>query len=157
MKHGSIGFFIGFLLTYAVCSFTNNGPDLKIIYEPFIKTDTIVVYKPEQTNVDALIKALAWVESRWNDKAESHKNARGYLQITNSAILEANRLIGFDEFCKNDAFDRKKSKEIFMIIEQYHNPDFDIHLCAKIWNPKANISYHKSIESKYNELMNNPE
>lgn len=116
--------------------------------DPIVLYDTI--YTKEAVDVDALIKALAWVESRWDDKAESNKNARGYLQITPILVEEVNRLGG--NYTHEDAWDREKSIEMFHIIMRHYNPTYDIHLCAKLWNPLSKLSYHTAIETKYKEL-----
>lgn len=40
-------------------------------------------------------------------------------------------------------------------INKYKNPNGYMYLAIKLHNPKAGYKYHKDIEDKYNELINN--
>lgn len=103
---------------------------------------------------DTFITALAWVESRWNDNAESPKQAVGYLQLTPVIIKDANRIVGKELYsidCRND---RSQSIEIFNVIMDNYNPQHDMQYAMKIWNPYAKVSYHRAVMRKYQELKN---
>lgn len=121
------------------------------------KTETIYVtcvYLPE-TDKKSLINAFIEVESNGVDSAINKKSgAVGCLQIMPILIDEANRLSGYEKYTLNDRFNRVKSKEIFYLIMDNKNPKYDLHLACKIWNPRSKLSYHKAIEDKYNELIN---
>jgi hypothetical protein len=54
----------------------------------------------------------------------------------------------------NDALNRKRSIEMYNIIQGYYNPEKDLHLALKIWNPKAPLSYHKKVQAEYEKLKN---
>ena len=110
-------------------------------------------YSPEQIqDWNTFITALAWVESRWNDNAESPKQAVGYLQLTPIIVKDANRIVGHEEFSLDSRNDREQSIEIFNIIMDNYNPQHDMQYALKIWNPYAKVSYHRAVMRKYNEL-----
>ena len=101
---------------------------------------------------DTFITALAWVESRWNDLAESPKQAVGYLQLTPILVKDANRILGEEIFSLDSRIDREESIKMFNIIMDNYNPEHDKQLALKIWNPYAKVSYHRAVMAKYNEL-----
>lgn len=100
----------------------------------------------------AFTQALAWVESRWNDNAESPREAVGYLQITPILVDDANRICGQEEFSLEGRKDREESVRLFNVIQDEYNPDHDFHLALKIWNPYAKVSYHRAVMRKFSEL-----
>lgn len=101
---------------------------------------------------DTFIRALAWVESRWRDDAESTKKAVGYLQITPILVEDANRIEGFDSFSLGDRYDRNESIRLFNVIMDNYNPQHDKQFALKIWNPYSKVSYHRAVMRKYEEL-----
>ena len=118
-----------------------NIPDVSEIQQP--------------TDIDKLVEAFIYVESRGDDSAVHPKSkATGCLQVMPILIHDANRIIGHDKYQLSDRNNREKSKEIFLVIMNHYNPDFDINLAAKIWNPRSRVSYHLAIMKKYNELIN---
>lgn len=101
---------------------------------------------------DTFIKALAWVESSWNDNAVSPKQAVGYLQLTPILIEDANRIVGQQTFSLESRTDRQESIRIFNVIMDEYNPEHDMQLALKIWNPYSKVSYHRAVMKKYKEL-----
>lgn len=123
-------------------------------HEP--KVITIEKVNPVKTDWDRLVEAIIWRESRGNDKAINPKTkASGCLQIMPIYVKDANRIIGSNKYTLNDRFDREKSIEMFNVVQGWYNPNKDLHLAIKIHNPRASWQYHKDIENKYNELINN--
>lgn len=111
------------------------------------------VDESKKVNKANFILALAYVESKWDEKAYNKStDAAGYLQIRKSVVDDCNRIIGRELYTLKDRLDKKKSIEMFMIIQNHYNKDFDIHYALKIWNPKASFSYHAKVMNKYNEL-----
>lgn len=106
-----------------------------------------------QQDWDTFTLALAWVESRWNDSAESPRQAAGYLQITPILVKDANRITGTETFSLQGRFDRDESIRLFNVIQTEYNPEHDLHLALKIWNPYSKVGYHRAVMRKYEELM----
>ena len=106
----------------------------------------------EEQDWSTFITALAWVESRWNDNAESPKEAVGYLQLTPILVKDVNRIVGKEAYTLEERTDRKKSIEMFNIIMDNYNPQHDMQYALKIWNPYAKVSYHRAVMKKYQEL-----
>jgi len=99
-------------------------------------------------------EALIWVESRGIENTQGCNNDAGCMQITPVMVEEANRILGIDRFTLEDRFSRVRSIEIFNVIQERYNPEKDMHLALKIWNPRAPLSYHVKVMEKYNELIN---
>lgn len=118
------------------------------------RKEIVVVRETKRIDKHKLVEAFIQVESDGNNRAvNKDSGATGCLQLTNTMILEANRLIGRNKYKLSDRTNRRKSIEIFHVIMQNKNPAYDIHLAAKIWNPRSKLSYHTAIEKKYNELI----
>ena len=119
--------------------------------------DYIEVVRIEKQTVywDKLIEAIIWRESRSDDKAINHKtNAVGCLQITPIYLKQCNRIVGHEKYKLSDRYSRSKSIEMFNLYQDYFNPNKDLHLAIKLHNPRANCAYHRDIEKKYRELLN---
>lgn len=99
--------------------------------------------------------AIIQVESGGDDNAVGRTNDYGCLQITPILIKEVNRIQSERKYTINDAKNRATSIEIFNLIQEYYNPEQDLHLALKVWNPKAPISYHKKVEEEYSKLIIN--
>lgn len=108
--------------------------------------------REQEVDWDTFVTALAWVESRWDDNAESNRQAAGYLQITPILVEDANRICGKQVYSLQGRFDRKESIRLFNTIMDEYNPRHDMHLALKIWNPYSKVSYHRAVEKKYIEL-----
>ena len=108
--------------------------------------------RTESDDWDTFITALAWVESRWTDHAESSRQAVGYLQVTPILVRDANRIVGAQRFTLDCRTDRQQSILMFNIIQDNYNPQHDMHYALKLWNPYAKPSYHRAVMKKYDEL-----
>lgn len=82
-----------------------------------------------------LIKAIGKVESGGNPSVVS-KNGKyvGYLQISKVVVDDCNRIIGTRKFNYGHRYDKEKSIEMFLIIQNYYNPSRDITKAIRIWN-----------------------
>lgn len=115
----------------------------------------VVRIEKEKVNWDKLIEAIIWKESRGNDKAINNKtNAAGCMQITPIYLKQCNKILGQNKYKLSDRYSRRKSIEMFNVYQGHFNPNKDLHLAIKLHNPRASYSYHKEIENKYNELIN---
>ena len=118
------------------------------------RKEIVVVRETKRIDKHKLVEAFISIESNGDNKAVNKKTkATGCLQLMPIQVKEANRLIGYNKYKLSDRASRRKSIEIFHVIMQHKNPEYDIHLAAKIWNPRSKLSYHTAIEKKYNELI----
>ena len=101
-------------------------------------------HKDELTEWDVLQLAIMFKESRFNPDAVGSANDRGVYQITLPYMREANRLSGRN-YTHDDAFDIRKSIEMFAIVQGRYNQSKDIHEAIKHHNPGASAGYEKEI------------
>lgn len=120
-------------------------PKIQIIHVPEIREHT--------EDWDLFLEALMFVESKHNPLAIGTLNDAGVLQITPVYMTEANRILGHNRFTLSDRYNKKKSIEMFNIVNDFYNPERDLHLALKIHNPKAPLSYHLKVINKYKELV----
>lgn len=100
----------------------------------------------KQAAWELFIFALIEVESGGDSTCIGMANDVGILQITPICVREVNRILGMQIYVLSDRYSVKKSLEMFNIIQHHKNPQLDIHLAAKIWNPRAPESYYEKIE-----------
>lgn len=100
----------------------------------------------KQATWELFIFALIKVESGGDSTCIGMDDDVGILQITPICVREANRILGMQIYVLSDRYSVKKSLEMFNIIQHHKNPQLDIHLAAKIWNPLAPESYYEKIE-----------
>lgn len=87
---------------------------------------------------DHTLIAFMWYESRFDVKAEQKvTKARGVLQILPVMINEANRICKITDspirYNWQDAWDVNKSIEIWYLVQNYHNPEYNLIEACKIW------------------------
>lgn len=102
---------------------------------------------------DTFRTAVGYIESGNDDTLVGTKNDVGRLQITPVLVKDANRILGYDKYSLDDRKDADKSAEIWNVIQDHYNPSHDLHLALKIWNPRAPLSYHRSIMTEYARLQ----
>ncbi len=106
----------------------------------------------QQENINKFIKALAFVESSWNDSiVNPNTDAVGYLQITPIYVDQLNEW-GYN-YTYEDRFDRYKSIEMFKNTNKILNPEWDLHLALVIHNGRASYAYHQAVFDFYNKLI----
>jgi hypothetical protein len=116
-------------LTYSIMSFApgNNIPEWK--YAEYNE-----LYK-KQLRFELMISAIIAVESEGNQMAWNEKeDARGILQIRSIMVKEVNRIVGYSRFKHKDCWSIHKSIEIFKIVQDKHNPTYNLYLAAMLWN-----------------------
>lgn len=106
-------------------------------------------------NWDDFIQAVIIKESRGDSLAVGKNNDVGVLQITPVIVRDVNRILGENKYTLSDRTSVLKSVEMFNIIQNHYNPNLDLHLALKIWNPKAPISYHRDIMYIYDTIQEN--
>ena len=99
---------------------------------------------------DKMLYAFEKVESDFDCDTVNSCNAGGILQIRPEMIEECNRITKLLKmpflFVLDDRLNKVKSEQIWRIVQNYHNPGYDLKRAAKIWNPKSNPEYLKRIK-----------
>ena len=111
-----------------------------------------------------VINAIAQVESGGNPKAVSKSGTYvGLLQIAPICVRECNRIVGKNKFTYNDRYNKEKSIEMFVVFQEYHNPEGNMEKAIRLWNSgdkncmknkSKTEAYYRRVMSKYdfNEL-----
>lgn len=120
--------------------------------------------KKEVFNWEAVINAIIKVESGGNPKARNAEgDCVGVLQITPVLVKECNSILKREKSKKRytlqDRYNVKKSKEMFIIIQEHLNPEHNVEKAIKCWNCggfylKNNGWKNKSIDY-YKKVMKN--
>lgn len=101
------------------------------------------------------MNAIIQVESRGNVKAVSG-NSCGAMQITPVLVMECNNILkrrkSKKRFSLRDRFDLAKSKEMFVLIQSYFNPQNDIERAIRAWNGGYRYSV-KRTQKYFNKVM----
>ena len=108
------------------------------------------------------MEAIIQVESGGDAKAVSG-NSVGAMQITPILVKDCNAILkkqnSKKRFTLDDRYSVAKSKEMFKLIQSYHNPENNIEKAIRAWNggPKYSVRatnrYFKKVMSK---LKTNP-
>lgn len=126
--------------------------------------DTILVEEVELTlddHIEMIVpdklqnvcKAIIFVESRGIDTAcRANGDCMGILQITPIYVKECNRLQDSVTYTLEDRTDIVKSLEMFVIIQNYHNPKHDVDKAIHLHNPTAGPDYKRKVKTKLNTI-----
>ena len=108
-------------------------------------------------NWNPVIEAIIQVESEGNPNAVSG-NSVGVMQITPILVRECNDILKKQKskkrFEMNDRYSVAKSKEMFLLIQSYHNPTNSIEKAIRSWNGgmkysvRATNRYYKKVMSR---------
>ncbi|MCR5269451.1 MAG: lytic transglycosylase domain-containing protein [Prevotella sp.] len=101
-----------------------------------------------------VMEAIILVESGGNPNAVSG-NSVGVMQITPICVRECNKILeklGRKlRYSMNDRYDVKKSKEMFLLIQSYHNKTNNVEKAIRSWNGgprysvRATNHYYKKV------------
>ena len=104
-----------------------------------------------------VMDAIIQVESEGNPNAVSG-NSVGVMQITPILVRECNNILKSKKskmrFTLADRYSVEKSKEMFLLIQSYHNPTNSIEKAIRSWNGglhysvRATNKYYKKVMSK---------
>lgn len=115
-----IVFSISVLLATAVSGFANTGKDAKGSFD----------WNP-------VMEAIMEVESGSNANAVSGKYC-GAMQISPILVEECNNILkernSKKRYTLKDRFSVEKSKEMFLLIQSYHNPSNNVEKAIRAWN-----------------------
>lgn len=115
----------------------------KVIEKEF---EEIYIGGEELSEWTILQLAIMKTESSFDPSAIGSGNALGLYQITPICAAEANRLLGEEKYSHLDAFDIRKSIEIFNIVQGNNNSGKSISKAISIQNPGgASIGYGKKV------------
>jgi len=105
---------------------------------------------------EPLIEAIATIESRKNPKVVSRCGKYvGYLQISKMLVNECNMILRENKYTYNDRYDKQKSIEMFIVIQNRHNPDGNIEKAIRLWKSGDTKCMQRKArtESYYRKVM----
>lgn len=118
-----------------------------------------VVKTNAQTDFKRLFHAIAHVESKHNEKMVSKGGKHiGILQMSKISVDECNRILGKKKYSYDDRYSAKKSEEMFLVLQSFHNKSNSLERAIRFWNggPKASKKktegYFKKVIKIYNQL-----
>ena len=101
-------------------------------------------------NWNPVMDAIINVESEGNPNAVSG-NSVGAMQITPILVKDCNQILKKQKSKKQytlaDRYSVKKSKEMFLIIQKYYNPENNIEKAIRLWN--GGIKYSIRATNRY--------
>lgn len=92
---------------------------------------------------EQLIMVIAFTESRFQSEALGTAGDTGILQLREIYVREVNRLYGTC-YTIEDAYSPEKSLEMFLLMQQYYNPEDDIE--TGIYYHNKSPYYAKSVK-----------
>ena len=111
-------------------------------------------------NWNPVMDAIIQVESEGNPKAVSG-NSVGAMQITPILVKECNNILIKQKSKKRytlaDRYSVEKSKEMFLLIQKYFNPENNVEKAIRSWNGgvkysvKATNRYYRKVLAKMNK------
>ena len=101
-------------------------------------------------NWDPVMDAIIQVESEGNPNAVSG-NSVGAMQITPILVKECNEILKKQKSKKRytmaDRYSVQKSKEMFLLIQKYYNPENSIEKAIRSWN--GGVKYSVRATNRY--------
>ena len=106
-------------------------------------------------NWTKVINAIAIVESNNNPRAVGGGGSVGLLQITPVLVRDCNKILAKQKSTKRytlaDRLNADKSKEMFVIIQEYYNPSHNVEKAIRLWNGGPNYSV-RGTQNYYNKV-----
>ena len=113
--------------------------------------------KTSDIDWNPVMDAIIQVESEGNPKAVSG-NSVGAMQITPILVKDCNDILkrqkSKKQYTMADRYSVAKSKEMFLIIQKYYNPENNIEKAIRLWNggvkytTRATNRYYKKVLAK---------
>ena len=101
-------------------------------------------------NWNPVMDAIIQVESEGNPKAVSG-NSVGAMQITPILVKDCNDILKRQKskkrYTMEDRYSVAKSKEMFLIIQKYYNPENSIEKAIRLWN--GGVKYTTRATNRY--------
>lgn len=103
------------------------------------------------TDFELIELAIMWQESKADPNPKhSDGKSEGILQITPIYVKEANRVLGKNKYTLYDRRNPLKSHEMFLVVQNYHNPEKDVKKAVKLHNKGKR--YFEEVMDRYNCL-----
>ena len=106
--------------------------------------------KTSDVNWNPVMDAIIQVESEGNPKAVSG-NSVGAMQITPILVKDCNDILKRQKskkrYTMDDRYSVAKSKEMFLIIQKYYNPENSIEKAIRLWN--GGVKYTTRATNRY--------
>jgi len=163
---------LGLVLSLFILVSYNHTADPMVVEIPQsneLVVDVVNTSKVNAGDIDDLINAMIWVESRGDDSAYcKREEAVGCLQIRPIMLRECNRILELKNSTKRytllDRWARDKSIEIFHVVNQYYNKTNSYEAIARSWNggptwaQKSNTKkYWRKVQRKLKKSSNENE
>ena len=108
---------------------------------------------------DTVLLSFIRLESNFNEKAVNPvTGARGILQILPVMVAEANRLqtiYGHSTvYTWDDAWDAQRSIEMWYLVQEHHNPQYDLQKACQIWFGRG-VQYDGMTWREYHQKIEN--
>ena len=117
----------------------------------------MIVEEPEEVVIDDSLSeweiftlALMKVESEYNPNAVSSAGARGYFQMLPIYVREVNR-IHHTDYTFDQVIPFDTAYQIFDLMQQAHNPEYDMERALDIHNGKS-VYYHKKVYNTMDQI-----
>ena len=111
--------------------------------------------KTSDVDWNPVMDAIIQVESEGNPKAVSG-NSVGAMQITPILVKDCNDILKRQKskkrYTMDDRYSVAKSKEMFLIIQKYYNPENNIEKAIRLWNGGVNYKI-KSTNRYYRKVL----
>ncbi len=102
----------------------------------FLSVSNNSVAQESSFDWSAVVDAIMMVESRGNVNARNGIYC-GPLQISPVLVKEVNNILkrrnSSNRYSLNDRFNKQKSKEMFVIIQSYYNPNNNVERAIRMW------------------------
>ena len=127
----------------------------KLLLVLVLFTCSIAASYSQTYNWTKVINAIAIVESNNNPRAMGGGGSVGLLQITPILVRDCNKILAKQNSTKRytlaDRYNPEKSKEMFVIIQEYYNPSHNVEKAIRLWNGGPNYSV-RGTQRYYNKV-----
>ncbi len=138
-----IGLLAIFLWGYLFGLYMQKSKQEKVVEE---KIKEVYIAEEGLSEWTTLQMAIMKTESEFDPSQIGATNDLGINQITPIFVSEVNRILGKEVYSHLDAFDIRKSIEMFNIVQGYHNKEHSISKTITVQNPGgASIGYGKRV------------
>ena len=107
-------------------------------------------------NWDDVIEAIIQVESNSNPKAKNGQCV-GLMQISPILVKECNLILkrrhSAKRYTLNDRYNKRKSTEMFILIQSEYNKDNSIERAIKSWNGGIHYKDNRKVRHYYQKVM----
>ena len=103
-----------------------------------------------KVDYDKLIESIAEIESKGNPDAVSPRGTYvGYLQISRGLVDACNKIAGEQRYNYQDRYDKDKSIEMFLLMQERYNPENDMILAIRMWKEGTSAANKSRTKTAY--------